>query len=149
MPEQFDFTPNYIKYAKVPAKAGKPDVHDGDSLPLHMDLGHGLWLLEKGLYRLARIAAPELSEPGGIEAREHLKLLISKYQLLLRPEDAGIFRLSVQTVTKQGRDDYRPVEKKERYGRYLVNLYGKDADDEWVDINQLMMDDGHAKPYEE
>lgn len=143
-----DLTPRYIKYGRVPVAAdGRPDVHDGDTLRLALDLGHNVWLAEDLLYRLADIQAAELKTQGGEEAREKLISLVEQFQLPLAKPAAGGFWLVVQTVKKQGTDDYRPAEKKGSFGRYLVRLYGKSNTGEWQNLNQLLLDSGHAKPY--
>jgi len=54
-------------YANCPVVS----VHDGDTLTVDVDLGHGLWFLKRPL-RLFGCAARELKDPGGWEAREVL-----------------------------------------------------------------------------
>lgn len=68
---------------------------DGDTVLLDLDLGFGLWRRAKRAgevttsttaYRLSRINAPELSDPGGPESKEALagflgtKLLVASTQ---------------------------------------------------------------------
>src|SRR5574338_1717535 len=48
------------------------DVHDGDTLFVDIDLGQDLWVRRRSV-RLSGIAARELSEPGGKEARDFLR----------------------------------------------------------------------------
>jgi endonuclease YncB( thermonuclease family) len=145
-----DYTPRYIKYGCVcVGDDDRPDAYDGDSVRLRLDLGHGIWIDADLLYRLAHIQAPELvgnSQPG-LQAKHFLQQAIMQYQLDMKKPTGGGFWLVVKTVKKQGQDDYRPKEKKGGFGRYLVELYGKDAEGGWVNINQLMLDAGYAKPY--
>jgi endonuclease YncB( thermonuclease family) len=49
-------------------------VHDGDGLELNVDLGFDTW--HRGAFRLHGLNARELSQPGGLEAREHLAALL-------------------------------------------------------------------------
>lgn len=49
------------------------EVHDGDTFTADVDLGFGVWLRGQS-YRLAGCNARELAEPGGIEARDHLRV---------------------------------------------------------------------------
>jgi endonuclease YncB( thermonuclease family) len=51
------------------------DVHDGDTVKIDIDHGMGIW--SRGvLLRLIGIAARELKDPGGVEARDHLRLFL-------------------------------------------------------------------------
>jgi endonuclease YncB( thermonuclease family) len=46
-------------------------VHDGDTLSVDIDLGQDMWVKRRSV-RLTGIAARELREPGGLEARDTL-----------------------------------------------------------------------------
>lgn len=48
------------------------DVHDGDTLSVDIDCGQDIWIRRRSV-RLAGIAARELSEPGGKEARDFVR----------------------------------------------------------------------------
>ena len=50
-------------------------VHDGDTITLDVDLGFGMWFRGQH-FRLAAVSARELSQPGGVEARNNLRALI-------------------------------------------------------------------------
>jgi len=51
------------------------DVHDGDTVKVDIDHGMGIW--SRGvLVRLVGVAARELRDPGGPEARDHLAGLL-------------------------------------------------------------------------
>jgi endonuclease YncB( thermonuclease family) len=49
-------------------------VHDGDTLTVRVDLGFDTWRVQN--VRLIGINARELSQPGGKEARDHLRKLL-------------------------------------------------------------------------
>lgn len=51
------------------------EVYDGDTIKVDIDLGQDLWVRDRAV-RLAGIAARELREPGGREARDHLRALL-------------------------------------------------------------------------
>lgn len=62
-------------------KATIRSVIDGDSIHASIDLGMGVWHGSENsvpgvLLRLAGLNARELSEEGGVEAREHLRELL-------------------------------------------------------------------------
>jgi micrococcal nuclease len=97
-------------------------VVDGDTVDVRLDLGLGIYKNER--LRLHGIDAPEKrgeERVEGIEATRHLELLL-KGPLL------------VQTIK----------DKKGKYGRYLAVIY----DQEGVNINSQMIEDGHATLYE-
>lgn len=94
-------------------------VVDGDTIRATVDLGCDVHI--NMTIRLAHIDAPEISTPEGIAARDHLA------SLLLLP-------LSLRTIK----------DKREKYGRYLGEL----ASGRCSDLNQRMVDDGHAVRYE-
>jgi endonuclease YncB( thermonuclease family) len=146
---QEDLTPRYIKYGLVDVNDdGEPDAYDGDSVRLRMDLGHGVWIDDGMLYRLAGIQAPENPEHGvGKRAKEYLQMLIVQYQLNLTVPTSGGYWLVVKTIKKKGDVDYRPKEKKGSFGRYLVVLYGKDEECNWINLNNEMLLSQHAKEY--
>jgi len=51
------------------------DVHDGDTVKVDIDHGMGIW--SRGvLVRLVGVAARELRDPGGPEARDYLRGLL-------------------------------------------------------------------------
>jgi endonuclease YncB( thermonuclease family) len=51
------------------------DVHDGDTIMVDIDLGQDMWIRRRSV-RLIGIAARELREPGGKEARDFLASLL-------------------------------------------------------------------------
>jgi endonuclease YncB( thermonuclease family) len=50
-------------------------VHDGDTVELAVDLGFHVWVRGQA-FRLLDCNARELTEPGGLEARDHLAALL-------------------------------------------------------------------------
>ena len=51
------------------------NVHDGDTVKIDIDHGMGIWSRDVML-RLIGMAARELKDPGGPEARDHLRDLL-------------------------------------------------------------------------
>jgi micrococcal nuclease len=94
-------------------------VVDGDTLHLDVDLGFDI--LRRDTFRLAGINAPELRTVEGQLAKEWLELWL---------RDARELRI---TTVK---------DRKERYGRYLAWLWA-----DGVNVNEAMMQAGHAVPY--
>jgi endonuclease YncB( thermonuclease family) len=50
-------------------------VYDCDTITVNMDLGQDMWVMRRSV-RLVGVAARELREPGGIEARDALRGLL-------------------------------------------------------------------------
>ena len=92
-------------------------VHDGDTMTLIIDMGRRIYIEDS--IRLYRINAPELSQAGGVEAREYLKLLC-------------FVGLSVRVRTYKNKND--------KYGRWLGEVW---IGDECV--NDQLVTTGHAK----
>lgn len=114
------------------------EVHvvDGDTVYARLSLGFGISFNAK--LRLAGINTPEMHTPTmkeGRQAREHLVKLL---------DDAESLR--VKTFK----------DKTGKYGRYIATIYGtfveQDNDGDIVNvvevnINQQMVEDGHAEVY--
>lgn len=100
-------TPDTTTFTGVASK-----VHDGDSIHLLPAAG------ERVIIRLAGIDAPELKQPFGIQARDHLRALI-----LAKPVRAN-------------------CHKTDRYDRHLCVVYRDERD-----INLQMIDAGYAWHY--
>lgn len=97
-------------------------VHDGDTCTALVDLGFRI--SQEMPLRLNGINAPELSQPGGKEARDHLRAMIDgKSVVILTAKD-----------------------KKEKYGRYLATIFV--GGDRSKSVNDKMIDAYHAKPYD-
>ena len=95
-------------------------------MTLNIDLGRRTYTEDS--IRLLGINAPELSQAGGKEAREYLRFLCPIGQ-------------SVRIQTFKNKND--------KYGRWLGKVYlpsPYEADPRMIEVNQRMLDTGHAKP---
>ena len=106
-------------------KAKVVNVYDGDTCTVDIDLGLHIW--NKGeKIRLNRINAPELrgnEKPKGLKSRDFLRSLIF---------DKEIF---IETIK----------DKKEKYGRYLAEIWLEDEKGKFININDVMVKNGFAK----
>lgn len=100
-------------------------VYDGDTCHVDLDLGFGIWKKKETL-RLNRINAPEVrgeQRPAGLLSRDYLRDLILDKEVV------------VQTVQ----------DTKGKYGRYLAEIWLHDlVADEWVNVNDLLVENGQA-----
>jgi hypothetical protein len=145
--------PAYCYYGVVPVDAaGNLQIYDGDTVKLVIDLGMEQWI-GPVYYRLYGIQAPEIrplvTRKAGTAARNYLRDLVTKFQVWQPPEiefpGAGV-GLIVKTHKKlRPKKDYRPRAVRGKFGRWLVELIGDDGLP--VNINQRMVDGGHAKVY--
>lgn len=102
-------------------------VIDGDSLYLDIDVGFNL--TTRQCVRLLRINAPEMrgeTREAGIRSKSYLESLLP-----LRQQGTLIIR----------------TEKDDSFGRYLAELLVTDGDGTVTNINQAMLDSGHAVEY--
>jgi len=102
-------------------------VYDGDTCRLDIDLGLNIWRKNEKI-RLARINTPELRDETldeGRKARDFLKV-----QLENKP-------LVIETIR----------DKKEKYGRYLAEIWCQDQAGTWINVNDLMVKEGYATYY--
>lgn len=109
-------------------KARITDVHDGDSVTADVDLGFHTWIHDEK-FRLLGIDAPELTgdtKVAGIAARDALRDRILGKELII-------------CTVKDGNG----IDKREKFGRYLVKIY---VGDELV--NDWMIEQGFAVPYD-
>lgn len=105
-------------------KANVISVYDGDTITVNIDAGFNIWLYKEKI-RLNRINAPEVtgsSKQKGIASREFLKNLILNKEIL------------IETIK----------DKKEKYGRYLGEIYLKTSETETININDLLVEKGFA-----
>jgi len=128
------------------------DVYDGDTARLVIDLGFSNFVGPL-YYRLYGIQCPEIrpraTRYAGIAARDHLIELIERYNF--RSQSAGHpcpGRLLIVRTHKKMRPkrDYRPRAVRGKYGRFLVELFGKDGD-QFINLNERMIKDGQAEAY--
>jgi micrococcal nuclease len=113
-----------MEYSLYHYRAKVISIYDGDTIRLDIDLGLKTWIRNEPI-RLARINAPELrgaERPAGIEARDFLRSLI---------QDKNVI---IQTI----KDD------KGKYGRYIGEIL-LEKDGGWININDLMVQNGHAE----
>lgn len=103
-------------------KARVRSVYDGDTFRADVDLGFDVWLNDIA-FRLNRINAPELSSvsPKGRISRDELREIL----------EAGR-EITIKTVK----------DKKEKYGRYLADVYVDTTD---ICVNDWLVTNGFAK----
>lgn len=128
------------------------DIYDGDTLYYHADLGYDVWAAFQ-VGRLLDVYAAEVrplvSRAEGEAARDHLIQLVQRYAInRLQPDQ--IARIghelrirSVQADNKWFNNVPRP--KKGKYGRWLVVLLGANDNGDVVNLNEMMVQSGHAK----
>ena len=98
-------------------------VYDGDTVTGDIDLGFGVWM-HKQKFRLIGIDTPEIrtkdldEKRRGYDARDRLRELILDKVVKVRSLGKG------------------------KYGRWLIEIY-----DDTININQLLIQEGHAKVY--
>ncbi|NOZ52733.1 MAG: nuclease [Gammaproteobacteria bacterium] len=100
-------------------------VYDGDTCTLDIDLGLGTWAHNEKI-RLARINAPEIrgkERPLGLESRDFLRNLIAEKEIIL------------ETIK----------DKKGKYGRYIGEIWLINTKDEWLNVSDIMVQQGHAR----
>jgi len=106
-------------------KAKITEVYDGDTCTLDIDLGLNIW--NKGeKIRLNRINAPELrgdEKAKGLESRDYLRSLILEKEIF------------IETIK----------DRKEKYGRYLAEIWLADENGNFNNINDKMVKNGFAK----
>lgn len=105
-------------------------VVDGDTLDLMVSLGFDMQF--KARFRLAGINAPESYGVNACDEGRAAKQFLSD---LLAP--------GMTVMVKTSKD------RKEKYGRYLADVYLLDIQGEVVSqsVNGLMVEKGHAQPY--
>ncbi|MDH3976495.1 MAG: thermonuclease family protein [Deltaproteobacteria bacterium] len=99
-------------------------VYDGDTCTVDIDLGLGTWVHGEKL-RFSRINAPEIrgaERPAGLLSRDFLISRIGEKEILIK------------TVK----------DKKGKYGRYLAEIILPDGNGGWINVNDLMVEEGHA-----
>jgi len=101
------------------------NVYDGDTITIEIDLGFNAFLKGEKV-RLNRINAPEITgstREKGLFARDYLRLLVLEKSII------------IETIK----------DKKEKYGRYLGELYIKNEDGSWMNINDHLVEKGFAE----
>lgn len=106
-------------------KAIVTSVYDGDTCTVDIDLGLSAWIRGEKL-RLNRINAPELTgkdRPEGLKSRDFLKDKIQGKEIM------------IETIK----------DRKEKYGRYLAEVWLEESKGKFININDLVVKEGFAK----
>lgn len=109
-------------------KAVIDSVYDGDTCTVDIDLGLNTWIRGEKV-RLYRINAPEVRGPereAGLKSRDFLRSQIEGKAVL------------IQTIK----------DRKEKYGRYLAEIWLEADDGSRVNINDLLVQQGYAAYHE-
>lgn len=99
-------------------------VYDGDTITVDIDLGMHHWVHGEKI-RLLRINAPELrgaTHTEGEAARDFLRSLVD----------------GKEVVIETYKDD------KEKYGRYLAEVWVQEKSGKYTNVNDRMVKEGHA-----
>jgi micrococcal nuclease len=99
-------------------------VYDGDTCTVDIDLGLNSWIHNEKI-RLHRIDAPEVrggERESGLISRDFLRDKIEGQEII------------IQTIR----------DKKGKYGRFLAEIWLRDENENWVNINNLIVESGHA-----
>lgn len=102
-------------------------VIDGDTVDLQIDVGFKMTAIQR--CRLLRINAPEMkgeTREAGERSKSYLQSLLT-----LRQRDTLLVR----------------TEKDDAFGRYLAELLVTEDDGTVLNVNQAMLDSGHAAEY--
>ncbi|MEA3334410.1 MAG: hypothetical protein U9R25_00755 [Chloroflexota bacterium] len=109
-------------------------VYDGDTVTVDLDLGLGVWRKNQKI-RLWKINAPEVRGPErteGLVVRDYVRGLVHGKTLLLR------------TIL-----DKRGADKTGKFGRLLGEILVDTGDDESLNVNQHLLDEGMVLPMTE
>ncbi len=105
-------------------KAHVVSVYDGHTCTVDIDLGLHAWIHSEKI-RLHRIDAPEIrgaEREQGLASRDYLRRLIL---------DRDIILLTIK-------------DKKEKYGRYLGEIWTLDEYEKYYNVNDKMVSEGYA-----
>jgi len=106
------------------------NVFDGDTCRLTIDLGFGMFMNNKSI-RLFGINTPELYK-GTLEEKSTGKLARDFLREKIVGKDIILYSIK---------------DKEEKYGRILGIIFIKNENGVLVNINQLLIDEGHATIY--
>lgn len=99
-------------------------VYDGDTCTVDIDLGLGTWIHGEKL-RLYRITAPELKgseKEAGLRAHDFLRSQLVEKEVYIQ-----------SIKDRKGKD-----------GRYLAEVWFKGESGEWVNVNDVLVQQGYA-----
>ncbi len=99
-------------------------IYDGDTCTMDIDLGLSTWRHEEKV-RFNRIDSPELRGPSRERGLASLAFLREKI------EGKAVI---IETVK----------DRREKYGRYLAEIWLPNEAGEWENINDLLVSSGHA-----
>ena len=100
-------------------------VYDGDTCTVDLDLGLGTWVRGEKI-RLARINTPELrgeERPAGLVAADYLRNRIEGREVWIHTEK----------------------DKRGKFGRYLGDIWLKQDDGNFTNINDELVNEGYAE----
>lgn len=100
------------------------EVYDGDTCTIDIDLGLHIWIKDEKI-RLNRINAPELKgeeRSEGLKSRDYLRSLVLDKEVI------------IETIK----------DKKEKYGRYLAEIWIKENETDYLNVNDMMVNAGFA-----
>jgi len=107
------------------------EVYDGDTLTVDLDLGLGLWRSHQTI-RLWKINTPEVKgadREQGLAVRDFVRGLVLNKTILLR------------TIL-----DKRGADRTEKFGRLLGEILVADEQGVLINVNDLLLAQGMAKP---
>lgn len=104
-------------------------VIDGDTVEVEVDCGFSVRV--EAAVRLLGVDAPELREPGGIEARAALSALVA--------EGAGAWPLVVRTARRAEGGEARS------FLRYVGQVWTVGADGRLTDVGEAVVASGRAR----
>ncbi len=110
------------------------DVYDGDTLTVDVDLGLGVWRNGQSI-RLWKLNTPEVRGPereAGLKVRDFVRDLVLDRHVLLRT-----------IIDKRGDD------QTEKFGRLLGEILVEDKTGNTININELLLQQGMARPMTE
>ena len=99
-------------------------VYDGDTITCNIDLGLNTWVHHEKL-RLARINTPELKgseREAGLRSRDFLRESIHEKEIMI----------------------HTAKDKKGKYGRYIAEVWLESPQNNWTNVNDLMVEKGFA-----
>lgn len=116
------------------------EVIDGDTIDVLIDFGFKL--RQEMRLRLADINTPELRSKDETE-REKAQLAKEYVQALLLNKKADSLGPAAELRLKMRKT--RKGEERRTFGRYVAEVYFLNDDNEWDDLNALLVSMGHAE----
>tara|TARA_R110000824_G_scaffold14905_3_gene63109 strand:- start:3246 stop:3635 length:390 start_codon:yes stop_codon:yes gene_type:complete len=111
---------------------------DGDSVEIIADCGFGVSLRMKA--RLYGINTPEMNTQAGKDAKKALASFLTGYSL----SDS----MWLHTIKTHRQSKKNPMDASGKYGRYLVEILGKDRiTKKVVNVNRQLVEWGFAEDY--